>query len=283
MQVAANGVELALTERGRGRPVLLLHGFPETAFSWRHQIPALAGAGLRAVALDLRGFGDSDKPEEIAAYRLEVLVADVVGVLDALGLERAALVGHDWGSIIAWEVARAHPGRVERLVSLNVPYRGHPGGFPPTSYLAEHLADRFGYVLMFQEPGVAEAWFAEDLAGRLASVYRRAAVDPDFLTPEELETFVAAFREGGMRGPLNLYRNIDVNAAAGQPYVGDPITVPALVIAADSDPVLPVSLTEGMERWVPDLRVEVVERCGHWTQQERPEVVSRLLVEFLAP
>ncbi|MBT8203133.1 MAG: alpha/beta hydrolase [Acidimicrobiia bacterium] len=280
-RISANGIHLAVEEAGSGYPVVLLHGFPELAYSWRHQLPALAGAGFHAIAPDLRGYGSSDKPDAIDEYRLTTLVADITGLLDALDLERVALVGHDWGSIVAWTMALLHPERIERLVSLNVPYRGHCNSFPSTDYITEHLSDRFGYVLMLQEPGVAEAWFGSDPAGKLRAMYARAAAEPGFLSEAEFQTYLAAFTAGGITGPANYYRNIDRNERDTARLADAPITMPTLMVAADRDPVLPAALTEGMERWVPDLRVRVIENCGHWTQQEQPDALSAALVDFL--
>ncbi|MGI9648737.1 MAG: alpha/beta fold hydrolase [Acidimicrobiia bacterium] len=280
-RVATNGIELAVTEAGAGYPVLLLHGFPELAHSWRYQVPVLAQAGFHAIAPDLRGYGSSDRPAEIKAYGLLTLVEDVIGLLDSLEYEKAAVVGHDWGAIVAWTTAILHPERVERLVSLNVPYRGWCAGFPTIEYIRQHLSDRFGYVLMLQEPGVAEAWFASDPAGKLSGMYQRAAADPDFLSPDDFRVFLDAFTEGSITGPANYYRNIDANHRATAHLANAPVTMPTLVVAADADPVLPISLMEGMEEWVGDLRLEVVPECGHWTQQEQPAAVNRLLLEFL--
>ena len=281
-RIAANGIRLAITEAGAGYPVVLLHGFPELAHSWRHQLPALAEAGFHAIAPDLRGYGRSDQPAEIEAYGLLTLVDDVIGLLDALEYEKAVVVGHDWGAIIAWTTAILHPGRVERLVSMNVPYRGWCAGFPTIEYIQEHLSDRFGYVLMLQEPGVAESWFSSDPAGKLAGMFQRAAADPGFLSADDFQEFLDAFTRGSITGPANYYRNIDANHQATAHLANAPVTVPTMVIAADSDPVLPVSLMAGMDQWVGDLREEVVADCGHWTQQEQPAAVNRLLREFLA-
>lgn len=280
-RIPTNGIELSAEETGSGYPVILLHGFPELAYSWRHQLPALAEAGFQAVAPDLRGYGTSDHPAEVDAYTLSTLVEDVVGLMDTLGRESAALVAHDWGAIIAWAVALIHPERVAKLVSLNVPYRGHPAAFPTIEYIREHLAERFSYVLMLQEPGVAEAWFEADPEGALAGFYQAAAADPGFLNDEEFQVFVNAFAAGGITGPANYYRNIDANHAATEHLVNSEVSVPTMLLVADSDPVLPPSLADGMERWVPDLRVEPVADCGHWTQQEQPAVVNRLLIDFL--
>jgi pimeloyl-ACP methyl ester carboxylesterase len=280
-RIATNGIELAITEAGEGYPVVLLHGFPELAYSWRYQLPVLAGAGFHAVAPDLRGYGGSDKPDTVEDYGLLTLVDDVVGLIDALEADKVALVAHDWGAIIGWTTALLHPDRIERLVSLNVPYRGWCSAFPTTTYIKEHLSNRFGYVLMLQEPGVAEAWFASDPAEKLRGFYQGASVDPDFLSATEFQVFLDAFTAGTLTGPANYYRNIDANHAATTHLANAPVTVPTLMVGADSDPVLPVSLLEDMERWVPDLRTEVIADCGHWTQQEQPEAVNRLLVEFL--
>jgi soluble epoxide hydrolase / lipid-phosphate phosphatase len=279
--VRTNGIRLQVTEQGEGYPVLLCHGFPELAYSWRHQIPALAHAGLRAIAPDLRGYGGSDKPGEISDYRIELLVDDLVGLLDELNLENAVLVGHDWGSIVVWTTALRHPARVERVVSLNVPYQGHPAGFPSISFIRERLPERFGYVLFFQEPGRAEHWFAEDPRAKLLTFYQGATHNTGFLSDDEYEVFLSAFEAGGISGPVNYYRNIDHNIEATADLVKRQVRCPTLMIFADRDPVLPARLGEGMERHVPDLRIEVIEDCGHWTQQERPDDVNRLLLDFL--
>lgn len=279
--VATNGIRLAVTDEGSGFPVVLCHGFPELGYSWRHQAPALAGAGLRPIAPDLRGYGDSDKPDELEAYGLLTLVADLVGLLDGLDVEQAALVGHDWGAIITWTTAVLHPERVARLVSLAVPYRGWCAAFPPTDYLREKLSDRFGYVLRFQEPGKTEQWFASDPGGILAGFYQAVTANPDFLSDGEFAVFRDAFIAGGISGPVNYYRNIDANHAATAHLANSIIEVPTLMITPDSDPVLPASLADGMDRWVPNLQTEMVADCGHWVQQEQPERVNELLIDFL--
>lgn len=276
-----NGVLLSVDDRGTGDPVVLLHGFPELAYSWRNQIPALVDAGYRVISFDQRGYGGSGKPDDVEAYDLGHLVDDVVGVLDRLGIDRATIVGHDWGSIVAWTTAVTKPGRVSRVVSLNVPYRGACFGFPTTKVLAEKLAGRFGYVLMFQEEGAAEAGFAADPQSWLMGFYAGGARGREFMADDEFATYVDAFTAGGISGPVNWYRNIDRNAAALAHTLDAPITQPTLMIAADSDPVLPLSLTEDMDRWIGDLETAVIEDCGHWTQQERPEAVNAALIEWL--
>jgi pimeloyl-ACP methyl ester carboxylesterase len=279
--IETNGVTLAVDDQGAGDAVVLLHGFPELAYSWRHQIPALVDAGYRAIAFDQRGYGGSSKPGSVDEYSLSHLVGDVVGLLDRLGIETATIVGHDWGSIVAWTTALVYPERVARVVSLNVPYRGACIGFPTTDVLREHLADRFGYVLMFQEVGVVEAIFQADPETWLKGVYAPLAVDKNFLTDDEFSVFADAFMAGGIAGPVNWYRNIDDNAAKYAEYLDASIPQPTLMIAADSDPVLPVNLTDGMDRWISDLTTVVIEGSGHWTQQEQPDAVNDVLINWL--
>lgn len=277
-----HGIDLAVTDVGTGPPVILVHGFPELAFSWRHQMPALASAGLRAIAYDQRGYGGSSKPTEVESYRLIHLVEDVVGLADALGLDRFHVVGHDWGSIVAWTTAILHPDRIDRLVSLNVPYRGWCTGFPTTEVLAG-MGDRFAYVLSFQEVGAAEARFTADPDGWLRKMVLRVAADPGFLSDGDFAVYRDALLAGGLFGPLGPYRNIDRNAADLGHLADAPVTVPTLMVAVDRDPVLPARFVEGMEAWVPDLTVRHIASCGHWTQQEQPDAVNAALVEFLAP
>lgn len=274
------GIDLAVADEGSGPAVILVHGFPELAYSWRHQMPALAQAGMRAIAYDTRGCGASDKPTEVGAYGLAELVGDVIGLADTLGLDRFHLVGHDWGSIVAWTTAILHPDRIDRLVSLNVPYRGWCPSFPATAVMAA-MGDRFSYVLGFQEVGVAEAHFEADPDAWLLRIYRAVSGDPGFPGPKDFAVFRDAYVSGGMFGPLGPYRNIDRNAAELGHLADAPITVPTLMITTDSDPILPARLAEGMDAWVANLTVEHVTGAGHWTQQEQPEQVNRLLVDFL--
>jgi pimeloyl-ACP methyl ester carboxylesterase len=278
---AVNGVQLATIDEGAGGPVVMIHGFPELAYSWRHQIPALSAAGFRAIAYDQRGCGESSKPEDIDAYALSNLAADAVGLLDVLGLERATLVGHDSGSIVVWTAALMYPDRVEKVVSLNVPYRGRCAGFPSTEVIREKLADRFGYVLGFQEPGATEATFEADPDAWLRSIYLGIAADPAFMTDDEFAVYRGAFVRGGLFGPLGPYRNIDANAAATEHLANAPITQPTLMMTADRDPILPPSLASDMERWVQDLEVAGINHSGHWTQQEQPRQVNEVLISFL--
>jgi pimeloyl-ACP methyl ester carboxylesterase len=276
-----DGQQLAVVDEGSGDPVVMIHGFPELAYSWRHQIPALAAAGFRAIAYDQRGYGESSKPHDVDAYALTNLAADAVGLLDVLGLERATFVGHDWGSIVVWTAALMYPERVEKVVSLNVPYRGWCAGFPSTDVIRDKLTDRFGYVLAFQELGVTEAAFEADPDAWLRAVYLGIAADRTFMTDDDFATYRDAFVAGGLFGPLGPYRNIDANAAATKHLADVQITQPALMITADRDPILPPTLATGMERWAPNLTVVNVAGSGHWTQQEQPDQVNEALISFL--
>lgn len=279
--IETNGITLAVDDRGSGDAVVLLHGFPELAYSWRHQMPALADAGYRAISFDQRGYGGSSKPNDVSEYTVEHLAGDVVGLMDRLGIDRATIVGHDWGSIVAWTTAITYPDRVKQVVSINVPYRGACVGFPTIEVMREQLADRFGYVLMFQEVGTVEAMFDADPAAWLRGIYTWVAGNEDFLTEEELAVFADAFAAGGITGPVNWYRNIDANAASFADQMDAPIIQPVLMLAADSDPVLPVSATVGMDRWIDDLTTVVIENSGHWTQQEQPAAVNDALINWL--
>lgn len=278
---SVNGVDLATFDEGTGEAVVLIHGFPELAYAWRHQVSALAAAGFRAVAYDQRGYGGSSKPDTVDAYALTNLASDAIGLLDTLRIERASFVGHDWGSIVVWTAALLHPGRVDKVVSLNVPYRGYCAGFPSTDVIRERLADRFGYVLGFQEVGTTEAAFAADPNAWLRAVYMGIAANPLFMTDDEFVVYLDAFSRGGLFGPLGPYRNIDANAAATAHLTDAPITQPTLMLTADRDPILPPSLADGMSRWVPNLEVMPITGSGHWTQQEQPDQVNHAIIHFL--
>jgi pimeloyl-ACP methyl ester carboxylesterase len=281
-RVDVNGTTLAVHDIGSGPAVVLLHGFPELSYSWRHQVPALVDAGYRVIVPDQRGYGASDVPEAVDEYSLELLVGDVVGLLDRLDAPTATIVGHDWGSIVAHTAALTHPKRFDRVVSLNVAYRGACWGFPSIGFIREHLADRFSYVLMFQEPGVAEAGFTADPEAWLNAFYLGGSRGRVFLDTDELATYVDAFRGTGISGAVGWYRNIDANAARYEHLKNAPITQPSLLLAADGDPVLPLSLADGVERWSPDIDVVVIDDCGHWTQQEQPAAVNDALIGWLA-
>lgn len=310
-QIDANGISMHVAEAGAGTPVLFCHGFPELWYSWRHQMRALAAAGYRAIAPDQRGYGGTSAPEAVEAYTIHHLVGDLTGLLDALSIERAVVVGHDWGGSVAWAMAQLAPHRVAGVVGVNTPFFPR---FPmrPTALMGAMAQGHFHYILYFQEPGVAEAELDADPARTLAGFFQApdrqrleqllaagpAALGPatggllerlpaaphgDFLTAEDFAVYLAAFRRTGFRGGLNWYRNFDRNWELTAYLHGARVTPPALMITADLDPVLRPELAAGMRDWVPDLRaVHLVRDCGHWTQQEKPEEVNRELLAFLA-
>ena len=300
-----------VAEAGAGMPVLFCHGFPELWYSWRHQMHALADAGYRAIAPDQRGYGGTSAPDAIDAYTIHHLVGDLTGLLDALSIERAVVVGHDWGGSIAWGMAQLAPHRVAGVVGVNTPFFPR-FPMPPTVLMRAMAQGHFHYILYFQEPGVAEAELDANPARTLAGFFQspdRARLEellkagpaalgpatgglldrlPDnphgaFLTDEDFAVYVDAFGKTGFRGGLNWYRNFDRNWELTAYLGGAKVMPPALMITADLDPVLRPELTAGMRDWVPNLsKVHVVRDCGHWTQQERPDEVNRELLAFLA-
>jgi pimeloyl-ACP methyl ester carboxylesterase len=306
--VETNGIRMHLAEQGEGPVVLLCHGFPESWYSWRHQIPALAGVGYRAVAPDMRGYGQTDRPEAVEQYTQLHHVGDMVGVLDALGAETAVIVGHDWGAPVAWNAALLRPDRFRAVAALSVPYTPR-GGVRPTEALARTYRDTFMYMLYFQAPGVAETELEQDVRRTMRRVLsglsgegaglrtpRPAASSfleeipeldrlPAWLTEEDIDFYAAEFARTGFRGGLNWYRNLDRTWELMAAWRGARIAVPALFIAGDRDPVIARTRAamEGMSATVPGLTGTVMlAGCGHWTQQERPREVNEALLAFLA-
>jgi pimeloyl-ACP methyl ester carboxylesterase len=271
-RAALGNLSLHYVEAGAGRPVVLLHGFPEFWYSWRHQIIALANANLRAIAPDLRGYNESDKPAGIASYRLELLTEDVAGLIGRVAGGRAAVVGHDWGGAIAFDLAMQRPELVDRLVVLNAP---HPAAFRRELHTPRQLF-RSWYAFFFQLP-----WLPERLlAARNYAVLRRAF--PPSFTAEEMQRYRDALAQPGARtATVNYYR-------AAWRYRGEirsrvaTISAPTLLIWGERDRYLGPRLTQGLERWIQNLRMERFADVGHWIQNEAPERVNRLLIDFLA-
>ena len=306
--VQTNGIRMHTAEAGTGYPVVLCHGFPELWFSWRHQLNALAAAGFRAIAPDQRGYGETDAPAAIEAYTQKQLVGDLVGMLDALGIEKAVVVGHDWGGAVAWNAAMMAPERFSRVIGVNTPF--FPRAPIKTTLMLEMIAQgKFHYMLYFQQPGVAETELDKDVARSLRGFYQGGsdlvgaipANDPpgvwgpagggvldrlpdrphgSFMTDEDFEVFVKAFEKSGFRGGLNWYRNLDRNWEESADLEFK-VKQPALMITAELDPVLLPSLADGMETFVPDLRKVMVKGSGHWTQQEKPAEVNIAIIDFL--
>jgi pimeloyl-ACP methyl ester carboxylesterase len=309
--IEANGIRMHIAESGEGPLVVLCHGFPESWYSWRHQLSALAEAGFHAVAPDMRGYGETDRPEEIDRYTLFHLVGDMVGLVDALGAETAAIAGHDWGAPVAWHAALLRPDRFRAVIGLSVPFRPRSTA-RPTSIMPQ-TEDAAFYQLYFQSPGIAEAEFERDVrlsirsilysgsgegrpaGGEMAMVPRRGGFLsrlanpvslPDWLTEADVDFYAGEFTRTGFRGPLNWYRNIDRNWELLAPMAGAKVTVPALYIAGDRDLVLSFrgsdQLIANLSQFVPQLRGKVIlSGCGHWTQQERSRDVNNTIIDFL--
>jgi pimeloyl-ACP methyl ester carboxylesterase len=282
-------VELHVVEQGHGNPVVLLHGFPELAYSWRHQIDALAVAGYHAIAPDMRGYGRSPAPGQVEAYDVVELCSDVAHLLDERGLERAAIVGHDWGATVAWHFALMHPERTVCVAGLSVPLVPNPPA-APLGIMRDHLGEDF-YIVWFQEPGVAEAALERDVRRTLltpavwtAEWAARGDEDPrvpPFMSEDDVAVYVADYERTGFRGGLNWYRNIDRNWQLTRAYDERSIDMPALFMAGTRDSTMKWMSPDVMKERVPDLRVELVEGAGHWVQQERPGEVNRALLALL--
>ncbi len=310
--IETNGIRMHIAEAGSGPMVLMCHGFPESWYSWRHQLHALAEAGYHAVAPDMRGYGQTDAPEAIDQYTMLHLVGDMVGVLDALGQDTAVVIGHDWGAPVAWHCALLRPDRFRAVVGLSVPYRPR-GKMLPTSVMPR-TKDAVFYQLYFQQPGVAESDLEADVASsargtllRLSGEYadaagfslvplvggmrdrtREAAQSPlpAWLTAQDLDFYAGEFARTGFRGGLNWYRNIDCNWGLLAPYAGAKVTVPALYVAGERDLVLAFAgakeLITNLTSFVPALRETILlPGCGHWTQQERPAEVNSAICKFM--
>jgi epoxide hydrolase 4 len=280
-----DGVRLHYAEAGEGPLVVLLHGFPEFWYSWRHQIPALADAGFRAVAVDMRGYNVSSKPRGVRAYRGEALAGDVRALIRALGEERAHVVGHDWGALVAWETAMRHPEVVERLAILNVP---HPARMLEGLRTARQLK-RSWYVFFFQLPWLPEAAFRARDFEFPRRMLREDTVNPDAFTPADVERFVEAWAQpGALTASINYYRAAFRHSGALWDMLRrrsgalEPVRAPTLVIWGEQDSALGSELAEPDRRWVPDLRVERLPDASHWVQNDVPERVNELLTGFLA-
>jgi pimeloyl-ACP methyl ester carboxylesterase len=306
-RIATNGIELNIAEQGEGPLVLMLHGFPESWYSWRHQFEPLAAAGYHAVAPDMRGYGKSDKPANIEAYNQVEVVNDIIGLIPALGYDTAIVIGHDWGAPTAWSCALNHPDRISAVGALSVPFSAR-SPVQPMPAMRDIFKGQFFYQLYFFEPGVAEAEFEKDIRTALKKFLVMAAGETDLTTlsargpdddmftglpnPEtlpawlketDLDFYTAEFERSGMRGPLNYYRNHDLTweLTEGAPTE---IQQPAMFVAGDRDGVIMMAAAalQAMPDHVKDLRInELIPGIGHWTQQEAPDKVNDALLRFL--
>ncbi|MBS0331631.1 MAG: alpha/beta fold hydrolase [Proteobacteria bacterium] len=314
MTIDAGAANIRVAVEGEGPLVLMVHGFPESWYSWRHQLGSVAQAGFTAAAIDVRGYGGSDKPGDVAAYDMESLTADVAGVAAALQPDAPAiLVGHDWGAPIVWNSALSRPEAFRAVAGLSVAFSGVPNR-PFTEIFKEAFTDkgRFFYQAWFQEAGPPEAEAEADVRGFLRKFYYWASADsppgmgaakrhgesllpglvdpevfPAWLTPTDLDYYVDQFEASGFFGPISRYRNHERDFAWLQQFKGHTLDMPTLLIGGDKDPAFngfgriddPGAM---MRKHVTDLRaVHVLAGCGHWTQQERPAEVNALLVPWL--
>ena len=308
-RAAVNGIELAYYEVGprSGTPVIFCHGFPELAFSWRHQLKAFEAAGVWAIAPDQRGYGLSSRPEAVTDYDMEHLTGDLVGLMDHLGIEKAIFCGHDWGGIVVWQMPLMHPERVAGVIGLNTPFLPRSPADPIAL-----MRMRFGpdmYIVWFQTPGDADATLGADVEKTMRFFMRRAdglqapADAPEggstfafkdlllgwdasdqsrqLLTPDELAAFVETFQATGFTGGINWYRNFTRNWERSEGLPGRIDGLPCLMITAELDPVLSPAMAEGMPGMIGDLEMHMVAGSGHWTQQEKPDEVNHLILDWL--
>lgn len=311
--VEAPAGRLHVVEQGTGPLVLLVHGFPESWYSWRHQLPALAAAGYRAVALDVRGYGRSSRPAATDAYRLLELVADNVAVVRALGEENAVVVGHDWGSVIASGSALLHPEVFHAVAMLSVPYAPSGGPRPTETFSRIGGPEQEFYVSYFQEPGRAEAEIEPDVRGWLAGFYTALSAGtmpapdepqphfvtrggrlrdrfptgplPSWLTEADLDVYAGEFERTGLTGGLNRYRNVDRDWEDLAPHRGAPVKQPSLFIGGtlDASTTWMSDAIDAFPSTLPGLTgSHLLDDTGHWIQQERPDEVNRLLTDWLA-
>ncbi|XP_063040272.1 bifunctional epoxide hydrolase 2 [Engraulis encrasicolus] len=300
------GVQIHYVEMGDGPVLLLCHGFPESWFSWRYQIQALADAGYRVLAPDMKGYGDSTAPPDIEEYSQENICKDIVTFLDKMGIPQVTLIGHDWGGALVWNLAQFHPERIRAVASLNTPlFPVDPSSDPMQKLKALPI---FDYQIYFQEPGVAEAELEKDLARTFkifffgsdeqdkrpnvstANVCKRGGLFVDLpeeipkshhLSEDALNYYVQEYRKHGFRGPLNWYRNVETNWRWMVSRPRAKLLMPALMVTAGKDPVLLPVFAQGMENMIPNLSRGHIEECGHWIQMERPSELNRILLGWL--
>ncbi len=315
--VQTNGIRMAVYEAGPATqkpPVVLCHGFPELAFSWRHQLRDLPKRGLRVIAPDQRGYGLTDRPDPVDAYDIEHLCADLVGLLDARGIDKAVFCGHDWGGIVVWQLALRHPTRVAGVIGVNTPFMPRPP-IDPIAIMRQRMGDEM-YIVHFQKPREADEALSRSVSNTMQLFLKRPIegdlgasaglaserkegdpslfplvqmvqmYDPAFdpreklLDDAEMAFFIDTFTRTGFTGGINWYRNFTRNWERSADIV-ERVDAPSLMIMAEKDAVLPPSSADGMETWVPNLDRHLVRESGHWTQQEKPEEVTNVIADWM--
>ncbi|MEH2012972.1 alpha/beta fold hydrolase [Nostoc sp.] len=273
--ITTNGVKLHYVTQGEGPLMLMLHGFPEFWYSWRHQIPEFA-QDFKVVALDLRGYNDSDKPTEQSAYVMHEFIQDVEGVIKALGYQKCVLVGHDWGGAIAWNFAYAHPQMVEQLIILNLP---HPAKFAQGLRTPQQLLRSY-YMFIFQLPWLPELLLQSSDYQAIETAFKGTAVNKSAFTKADIDAYKnAAAKRGALTAMLNYYRNIFQQRMLNPSW--GVLEVPTLMIWGENDTALGKELTYDTAAYVRDFQIKYIPNCGHWVQQEQPELVNQYMREFL--
>lgn len=296
--VSVNGVELEVFEAGRenaGKPIVLCHGWPEHAFSWRYQVPALVAAGYHVIVPNQRGYGNSSRPDEVTAYDIEHLTGDLVALLDHYGYDQAIFVGHDWGAMVVWGLTLLHPGRVNKVINLGLPYQER-GELPWIELLEQILGSEYYFVHFNRQPGVADAILDDNTFRFLSNLYRKnePLKEPEpgmaminlartetplgeaLMSDGELSVFVSAFEKTGFTGSINWYRNLDRNwhlLADADPIIWQP----TLMIYGARDAIPP---SDKLATFIPNVDVVTLD-CGHWIQQEKPEETNRTILDWL--
>ena len=298
-------INMAFYESGDGPPIILVHGFPELAYSWRHQVVALAAAGYRVIAPDMRGYGRTDKPSQVTDYALSKLIGDLTGLMDALDIESALLAGHDWGALVTWQMALTDPQRMDGLINLNIPFFKRPP-LNPLTLMRWKLGKEF-YIINFQDSDEADRRFAADSKRFINTMMRRRkrprrnavaptakksplsllamldANEPDgepLLSETELNFYAAAFDSGGFTGPINWYRNWKLNWRASR-GLKQRVKIPTLFVGATEEYVVSPRQVEAMRPYVDDLEIAWIEDCGHWTQQEQPGALNHVMLDWM--
>jgi epoxide hydrolase 4 len=275
--IITNGVKLHYVTQGEGKLMLMLHGFPEFWYSWRHQIPEFA-SDYKVVALDLRGYNDSEKPKDVSAYQISELVNDIKGVIQGLGYESCILVGHDWGGMIAWYVAYNYPELVDKLIVMNIP---HPAKFAEALRSSPQQLLRSWYVFFFQLPLLPELLFQWDDYRLIASSFIDMAIDKDTFSEADLNAYKdAAAKRGAITAMLNYYRNVFQGLLNQRQW--DVLQIQTLMIWGENDTALGKELTYNTKDYVPDLQIRYIPNCSHWVQQEQCQLVNQYMREFLA-
>jgi pimeloyl-ACP methyl ester carboxylesterase len=306
--VRTNGIRMAVHEAGDGFPVIFSHGFPELAYSWRSQVAALAGAGFRAIAPDQRGYGQTDRPSAVDQYTIVHLCGDLAGMMDSLHIDQAVFCGHDWGGAVVWMMPLLFPDRVAGVIGVNTAFLPRAPG-PPIEMLRKARGEN-NYVVAFQQPGVADELLGKNVEKAFRLFFRadrmtaeqfaalpadsparkfellnalQAEIPPGsklILSDDDLKVYVDTYTRTGFTGGINWYRNIDRNWELTK-HVEYKVNVPSLYVGAADDVVLPPSSANGIERWVPDIEKKTIADCGHWTQQEKPEELNAILIDWL--